>query len=177
MTMQHWDPFSEVFSLRQAMDRLLEDAVIWPSRSGSAGRQRGFGVPINLVEHDNDLVVQAALPGVRPGDIILQIQDNMLTVEGDVGEEVEQPAGQPSRSNGQQDQQQGRQRYHYQERRYGRFFRQVTLPVPVAADQARALLENGVLTVTLPKAPEARQRRIPIAATSQAPQLAASKAR
>jgi HSP20 family protein len=177
MTMQHWDPLSEVFSLRQAMDRLLEDAVIWPSRAASGARQRGFSVPVNLVEHDNDLVVQAAVPGVRPGDITLQIQDNTLTLEGDVHEDVEQPAGQPGRSNGQQDQQQGRQRYHYQERRYGRFFRQITLPVPVAADQTSALLENGVLTVTMPKAPEARQRRIPIATTSQAPQPAASKAR
>ena len=189
MTMQRWDPFNDMFSLRQAMDRLLEDAVIWPGRTARSAGQTGFGVPIDLIEHENELVVRASLPGVRPDDVTLQIQGNTHTIEGEIHEEYAQPPGQASQSNGQQapasqgngqQAQRGQQeqpRYHHQERRYGRFSRQITLPVPVDSNRTEARFENGVLTVTLPKAAEARQRRIPVTAGSQAQQLAAGRTR
>jgi HSP20 family protein len=183
MTMQRWDPVNEIFSLRQAMDRLLDDAVIWPGRTGTDRNQGGFGFPVDLVEHDNELVVQAAVPGVRPDDVNLQVQGNTLTIDAEVRQDSRQPQGQPSKDNGngQQGQHQRQQpRQHYQERRYGRFFRQIALPVPVDSTKAEARFDNGVLTVTLPKAAEARQRRIPITAGSQAEQpqqLAAGRTR
>jgi HSP20 family protein len=181
MTMQRWDPFTDMFSLRQAIDRLLEDAIIWPGRTGSDRSHSGFGFPLDLVEHDNELVVQAALPGVRPEDVNLQVQGNTLTIDAELRQESPQSPGQPHPGNGHQGQQQGPQpRYHYQERRYGRSFRHITLPVPVDSNKTEARFDNGVLTVTLPKAAEARSRRIPITAGGQAQspqQLAAGRAR
>jgi HSP20 family protein len=177
MTMQRWVPFSEMFSLRQAMDRLLEDAVIWPGRlSGGMGQgQAGFSLPVDVLEHEIELVVKASLPGIRPEDVHLNVQGTTLTLEAETWEEWEQPQGATSGQARQGDGQQGQHqqpRYHYRERRYGRFYRQLQLPVPVDANQTKAQFEQGVLTVTLPKAAEARQRRIPVTAGSQSqPQL------
>ena len=192
MTLTRWDPLSEMLPLRQLMDRLLEDAVIQPSRvlgsresAGAGSGMTGMGVALDLAEHENELVVTASLPGVRPEDVDISIQDNVLTIQGEVREERGQPtqtatptqqgregaqangthstpageqAGQP------QGQQQGRgqAQYHYRERRFGRFLRQVSLPVAVNADQAEASFEHGVLTLRLPKAEQARRKRIEV---------------
>ena len=89
MTLQRWDPFGELVSLRQAMDRLLEDAVVAPSRllGGRAGQSAGMGLDVDLIEHENELEVKASLPGVRPEDVDISLEDNVLTIQGEVREE------------------------------------------------------------------------------------------
>jgi len=181
MTMQRWDPFGEMLSLRQAMDRLMEDAFVWPGRS-VGGASSGMAMPIDLEERGDEFVLKASLPGVRPEDVNLSVQGNLLTLEGECREESESP--QREEQNGQQTHQakegngasprgQNAPRYHYRERRYGRFFRQMTLPAAVDSEKAEARFEHGVLTVTLPKAPEARQRRISVRGGQEAHQLSA----
>jgi len=181
MTLTRWDPFGETVPVRQLMDRLMEDAVIQPGRLfGSAGTGAGAGMPsmsvaLDLAEHENELTVTASLPGVRPEDVDISIQSGVLTIQGEVREEREQPAQttppqqgqQGAQANGQHtpepSQQAGRPtQYHYRERRFGRFVRQVSLPVPVNAEQAEATFEHGVLTLRLPKAEQARRRRIEV---------------
>jgi HSP20 family protein len=174
MTMMRWDPFGEAMSLRQAMDRLLEEASVQPARA--AGGQGGSGVALDVIEHGEELVVKASLPGVEPEDVNITIEENVLTVEGEAREEYETPRGQQTtagqqgttaqQTNGggrmQGGQQTSQPRYHHRERRYGRFMRQVVLPMPVDAARAQASFEHGVLTITLPKAEHARRRQIKV---------------
>jgi HSP20 family protein len=101
MTMQRWDPFNDTLSLRQVMDRLLEDAFVWPGRTTGGAGQSGFGVPVDVEERENELVVKASLPGIRPEEVNLTVQGNTLIIDGETREEHEQPQGQ---SNGQQGQ-------------------------------------------------------------------------
>jgi HSP20 family protein len=159
MTMQRWDPFSEMTSLRQAMDQLLEQSFIRPSSGQGSGQgSSGYGFPIDVQEQGDTLVVTAALPGIKPDDVDIQLQQNVLLITGEHQEEQQRQQG----------------RYLLAERRTGRFSRALSLPVPVNADACEATFEDGVLRLTLPKAEQARTRQIPIRGAQQ--QLSSGKA-
>ena len=89
MSIIRWEPFREMMSLRQAMDKLFEDSFVTPSRFLS-----GFGLdgatPINVYHTDNDVVVKAILPGVKPEEVDITITSDTLTIKGEskVGEGV-----------------------------------------------------------------------------------------
>ena len=111
---------------------------------------------VNVEEAADELLLTAELPGMREEDINVDIENNILTIRGEkreAREETEETA-------------EGH-RYHVRERRHGSFHRAFTLPWSVEADAIRADFEGGVLTVRLPKAPEARSRSIEIAANTQ----------
>ncbi len=145
-----WDPFSEFTPLRQMMDRLLEDAWVRPGTLWSQVGQAGFGpFACDMYETDEDYVVTAALPGLKPEDLEITVQGNMLTISGEV--KPEEHADEKAN-------------YHVRERRYGKFFRQIALPAGIEGDRVQAHLENGVLTLTVPKAEELKPRRIQIQA-------------
>ena len=159
-----WDPYGEVLSVRQVMDRLLEDAMIHsgrPSHQPAAGS--GMDVALDLAEHEDELEVTASLPGVKPDDVEITIQNNVLTIQGELRDTHEQRSGTQAwddQSGSAQSRQRRRPQYHYRERRYGRFVRRVTLPAPVDVDGVEATFEHGVLRITLPKAQQARRQRI-----------------
>jgi len=149
-----WDPFGEMWSLRQAMDRLFEDAFVRPWNATQA--EGGVaGLALDMYESADDLVVTAAVPGVRPEDIDITIQGDVLTIKGQA--ETEQQKDQTN--------------YHLHERRYGRFYRQVALPHAVKSDGADATFENGILRLRLPKAEEAKERKIQVQSGSSAPRI------
>ncbi|MBC7260093.1 MAG: Hsp20/alpha crystallin family protein [Chloroflexi bacterium] len=142
-----WDPFREMVSLREAMDRLFEESFVRPF--GPLFRAEGVStLAIDMYETDNDVVVKASVPGVKAKDLDITVTGNMLTIKGEVKEESEGKKGD----------------YHYRERRYGAFQRSVTLPVDVQADKAEATFEDGVLTLRLPKVEEAKPKQITIKA-------------
>lgn len=142
-----WDPFREMVSLREAMDRLFEESFVRPF--GPLFRAEGVGtLAIDMYETDNDVVVKASVPGVKAKDLDITVTGNTLTIKGEVKEEAEEKKG----------------GYHYRERRYGAFQRSVTLPVDVEADKAEATFEDGVLTLRLPKVEEAKPKQITIKA-------------
>ena len=143
MSMMRWDPFTETTSLRQAIDQLFENSVIRPSSAQPSG---GLGIPVDLLEQGDALVVKASLPGVKPEDVDVQIQQNVLMITGQHHEEQERQQG----------------RYHLAERRTGRFSRAIALPAAVDANACEATFVDGVLTLTLPKAEQARTKQIPI---------------
>ena len=145
------EPFSGFLSLRNAMDRLFQDAFVRPSEVLGWSYDGQWHLPIDLYETEEDCVVKAAVPGVRPEDLNVSVQGNVLTIRGETRGEHEESKGS----------------YHLRERRYGTFYRQVQLPVPVNADAAQARFENGILTLKLPKAEEARERRIQITSGSE----------
>jgi len=93
MAMRKWEPFSELVSLRQAMDRLFEDSFVHPSRFFAA-----FGEPtmpaVDAYQTPNEVVVKAALPGIKPEDVDIDITGDTLTIRGgSQGGERSQAAG------------------------------------------------------------------------------------
>ena len=139
-----WEPVREMMTLREAMDRLFDDAFTRPhSMSG------GSVVPaIDLYQDDDEVVVKAALPGLKAEDVQISITADVLTLRG----EFKQDTGQKETI------------YHIREQRYGLFERAVMLPTDVQSDKAKADFENGVLTVTLPKAETVKPKTISIKA-------------
>jgi len=154
MTIERWDPFSEMLSLRDAMNRLFEESFVWPSRGTPLAPGR-MGLPIDLRETEDQFVLEAALPGVKPEDIDVSVQGNQLRIQGEMKQDEEKKG----------------ERYHFRERRYGQFQRTIALPNNVKPDQVACEFRNGVLTVTLPKAEEARPRRIQITGGEQPKQI------
>ena len=145
MAMIRWQPFSELVSLRQAMDRLFEDSFVTPSRILS-----GFGtyvaVPIDMYSTADEVVVKAALPGVKPEEVDVTITDDVLTIKGET----------------KGDEQVKREDYFYQEHRYGAFSRSVTLPSGLDTDKVEATFDDGVLTLTIPKSGEVKPKQIKV---------------
>ncbi len=142
-----WDPFREVVSLREAMDRLLDEAFTRPLALG-LGENLAWMPQIDMYQTDDEVVVKATVPGVKPDDLHITITGDVLTIRGEVKqeEEIKDAA------------------YHIRERRYGTFSRSLPLPVPVLTDKAKAEFENGILTLTLPKAEEVRPKTIEVKA-------------
>jgi len=107
-----------------------------------------FAPALDVVENDKEIVVTAELPGLKPEDVTIEVDNNVLTMKGEKKSEFEKKDSQ----------------YHIWERSYGTFQRMIPLPRTVKADAIEAKIENGVLVVKLPKTAEAVGRRIPIAA-------------
>lgn len=140
-----WEPAREMMTLREAMDRLFDDALTQPLRL--SGNGNAWSVPaIDMYQTDNEVVVKASIPGVKAEEVQINVTGEILTIKGEVRqkEETKEKA------------------YHIREQRWGMFERSVALPTEVIADKARAEFENGVVTITLPKAEEARPKTITI---------------
>ena len=153
---REWDPFSVMEHLQNQINRAFNGSSSeWPSRAGW-----GTSFPAADVFQDKDnVIVTAELPGLSEKDLDISITGNTLTLKGKKGS----PCGEGQESEVKKD---GLLRdggdYHRVERSYGSFQRMIELPVEVNADQAKAKLANGVLTVTLPKSKAVRPRKIEI---------------
>ncbi len=142
-----WEPFKEMMSLREAMNRLFEDSFIRPGASWlSAFDADAFGLPVDVVEKKDEIVVKASVPGLKPEDLDVSVTGDVLTIRGETKSEEKIEEG----------------TYLRQERRFGKFERSLQLPTLVVADKAEAKFEHGVLTLRLPKAEEARPRTIKV---------------
>ena len=144
-----WEPFREIRRVHDMLDRAFDEGLIGTLGEGLT-LYEGLA-PVDVYQTDEAIVVQATLPGVKPEDIDISVTGDTLTIRG----EVKQEAG---NGNGN-----GRQ-YHVRERRYSRFARSLTLPSMVDAGKAEAEVENGILTLTIPKAEEAKPRQISVKA-------------
>jgi HSP20 family protein len=138
-----WEPARDMMTLREAMDRLFDDAFTRPlSMAGNS-----WSVPaVDMYQTDNEIVVKAAIPGIKAEEVQINITGDVLSLKGEVkqSEEVKEKA------------------YHIREQRWGSFERTLVLPANVVADKARADFESGILTITLPKAEEAKPKTITI---------------
>jgi HSP20 family protein len=135
------DPFTNLRRLNSALD---EAFGAWP---GEENLPASSWLPACDVFEDKDAVkLLAELPGVRPEDVKLSVENNVLTIRG----EKQQQSGDPSG------------RVHSLERSYGRFERSFTLPSTIDPERISASFEHGILTVTIPKAERARPRDIPV---------------
>ncbi len=139
-----FDPFSDMLSLREAMNQLLEESFVSPARGNSGS----VNMPINVSETEDAFIVEAVVPGVKAEDLDITLQDNVLTLTAETRHE----------------QQNGDKQAHFHrvERRYGRMVRTIGLPTQVKSDAVQATLENGLLHLEIPKAEEVKPRKISI---------------
>ena len=147
MAIERWHPFTDLMSLRQAMDRLFEDSFVRPSRTLEALSEVAAPA-LDIYQTPSEVVVKAALPGVKPEDVNIDITGETLTVKGERKAEQEIK----------------KEDYLYQERRYGTFSRSVVLPSGLKTDKAEATMEDGVLTLNIPKAEEVKPKAIKVKA-------------
>ena len=139
-----WEPVREMMTLREAMDQLFNDAFTRPvSMSG------GSVIPaIDVYQNNDDVIVKAALPGLKADDVQISVSADVLTLRGEFKQENEQKDT----------------TYHIREQRYGSFERSIMLPSDVQTDKSKADFENGILTITLPKAESVKPKTITIKA-------------
>jgi HSP20 family protein len=159
-----WDPFAEAMSLRDAMNRLFETSVVRPTSWAGVATNVGQSFPLNIYTRDENLIVEALLPGVSPEDVQVSVDQGVLSIAA-------KRQGVPATDGQESAQQPG---WYLREIVAGQFRRAFSLPFPVDADKAQATYTDGVLTLTLPKAEAARPRQIRIEAG--APQIEATSA-
>ena len=139
-----WEPARDMMTLREAMDRLFDDAFTRP-----LSLRDGWTVPaIDMYQTDDEVVVKAALPGIKADEVQINITGEVLTLKGGMKQQEEKKE----------------KAWHIHEQRWGSFERSVVLPTDVVADKAKAEFENGILTITLPKAEEVKPKVINIKA-------------
>ena len=148
MSLDHWDPFRDAVSLREAMNTLLQDSFVHPGNVPA--RTAYSALPLDVCETEKDFVIKAALPGVKPDDVQITVHGDTLTIRGD------------SRA----DEDKKGEHWHLRERRFGTFQRSVSLATPVNSEKAEAHYDLGVLTLTLPKAESAKPRQIKVPGSS-----------
>src|SRR3990170_1319114 len=121
VSMMRWDPFRELESIREAMDRAFEEPL-WSAIRRPAEFEAVHTIPIDMYETDNDIFVRALVPGVKPDDISISVSGNLLSIRAErrLEENVK------------------RENYFRREIGAGRFYRELTLPMPVNADQCEA---------------------------------------
>ena len=145
MSISRWDPWRDMMSLRDAMDRLIAESFV-PMRGDKA--MNAASLSVDVVEQGDNYLVSAPVPGVAPDDVEITVIGDTLRIRGERRESKEQA------DDG--------QRWIMREQQFGMFERAVRLPSPVKADAAKAEFRDGVLTITLPKTEEAKERRIPV---------------
>jgi HSP20 family protein len=138
-------PFGEMMTLRQAMDRLFDDDNFRPVRLGTGGLD-GPALPLDVTTDADALTIEAALPGIKPEDVDITVENGTLTISGKT---AEQRSGEDGS-------------YLVQEIRRGSFSRSVTLPNGLEPDKADATFENGVLKLRIPKAEQVKPKQIRI---------------
>ena len=146
MTIERWDPFREMVSLREAVNSLLQESFVPPTGARAERGAVAFTLPLDVTEWENDFVVKASLAGVKPEDVQTTILGDTLTIRGESKADEERKG----------------QNWLVRERRCGSFQRSVSLGTPINAEKAIAQFENGVLTLTLPKSEQARPKQISI---------------
>jgi HSP20 family protein len=150
-TMMRWDPFQD---LRSAQDEMAQMSPMLAHALGLHARQQGndramttaWAPALDISERKDAYLVTVEVPGVEPEDLDITMEDGLLTIKGE-----RQFTSESSE-----------QQFHRVERRYGAFRRSITLPAQVQTDQIEATFDNGVLQIVVPKAEEAKPKRIQV---------------
>jgi HSP20 family protein len=156
---ERFDPFGEFEQVTERMQRLLDRTFggVWGART--ALERAGWSPVADIEEKDDAYVVQAELPGVKPENVTIELIGNELSITGEVKEE----------------QREGVVRRRM--RRYGRFDFRVALPDQLDAENVDANLENGILTVHVPKAERAQRRQIAVTSGSSSGSSSSARSR
>ena len=141
-----WEPTREMMTLREAMDRLFDDAFTRPFSLIREGGSNWSSLAIDMYQTDNEVVVKAALPGIKADEVQINVTSDILTLKGEMKHEDEKKD----------------KSWHIREHRWGAFERSIQLPTGVIADRAKADFDNGILTITLPKSEEVKPKTITV---------------
>jgi HSP20 family protein len=139
-TLMRWDPFGELSELRTRFDRMFDQFD---------GRERVWTPAIDVERDDGNLVIHAELPGIKPEEVKVEVEDDILTVSGEHQESKEEKD----------------KNYVRRERRYGSFSRSVALPSGVDPKKIEAKTHDGVVDVTVPLPKEAKKEAVTIKPT------------
>ena len=145
-------PFGTEFgTLRQAMDRLLDEAVVGsPFRTTWSRAGNGIqSMPLDVYATENEVVILAAVPGMRPEELEVTAFQNTITLSGKVADVAESEEAKGAT-------------WYLRELWSGQFRRSLTLPFAVDPDKAQATFEHGVVRIVLPKAEQAKPKKIAI---------------
>lgn len=140
--LSQWDPFAELGELRTRFDRMFHEF--------SEGHERGWLPAIDVIRDNGNLVVRADIPGIKPEEVKIEVEDDILTVSGKHEEKSEEKD----------------KRYVRRERRYGAFSRSMALPAGVDAKQIKAQTHDGVVEVTIPLPRETEKEAVTITPTA-----------
>jgi HSP20 family protein len=154
------DPSTDLYGNLTRLNRMMDEAL-----SGWTGESVGSGwtPTVDVREDKEHLTIMLDLPGVKPEDVKLSLEGQVLTIRGEKRQVTEQ----------------NDERWHRYERTYGTFERSFTLPSTVDPERIQAATEHGVLTITLPKVERARPREIPVrtpTGVSSKPEAVSTKA-
>jgi HSP20 family protein len=145
MALIRWTPVRGMVNIQDEMNRLFNDFFAsTPDRTGEG--TFSWSPLVDITETKDDIIVNAEVPGMKKDDIKIVIQDNVLTLKGERQKEKEEKE----------------KKYHRVERSYGTFERSFSLPVSIQVDQVKADYKEGVLTIHLPKAEEAKPKEVSI---------------
>ena len=150
---RRYDPFRELASLQERMNRIFDDTLSGTSRRDDEALAPAWTPPVDVLEKKDRIVLTAELPGFTEDQIRLRFEDGVLTLDGERRFEKELDEA----------------RYHCVERSYGRFSRSFRLPANVDEESISATFVNGLLVVELPKREEARPKSIRIPAGGAKP--------
>jgi HSP20 family protein len=139
-TLTRWDPFADLSELRARFDRMLDQFE---------GSERVWTPAIDVERDDGNLIIHADLPGIKPEEVKIEVDDDILTVSGEHQESKEEKD----------------KNYMRRERRYGSFSRSVALPRGVDPKQIKAKTHDGVVDVTIPLPKEAKKGPVTITPT------------
>jgi HSP20 family protein len=145
MAIIRWDPFRDLVTLREKMNRLFEDAVT------ARGQERDlisstWTPSVDIYETENELILTAEVPGIDEKDIEIKVEDNTLSIRGERTLDKETKE----------------ENYHRIERSYGSFFRSFSIPQFIDQDKIEAEHESGVLRIVMPKRPESKPKTVKV---------------
>jgi HSP20 family protein len=146
MAIIRWDPFRDVVTLRERMNRMFEDVFSGRAEEGKELTTSTWAPSVDIFETEKELVLTAEIPGIDEKDVEIKIEDNTLSLKGERKFEKETKE----------------ENYHRIERSYGSFYRAFTLPNSIDPDRIQATHENGVLKITMPKRDELQPRKVKI---------------
>jgi len=151
MLMRPMNPWEAIHQVREEMARLFDEMAPYLPMAERWGLRRAGAFPaLNLWEDEQNIYAEAELPGLRMEDLEVYVVGNELTIKGERKDEFREKAG-----------------YHRRERGVGAFSRVLQLPAELDADRVEAVLKNGVLTITLPKAEKAKPRKVQVKALTK----------
>ena len=145
MSLVRWDPFRELATIQERMNRLFEE-VSPPRFGGQQPAAKTWTPSVDIYETEKDICLKAELPGMEQKDIAVEVRDHTLILKGErrQSEEVKE------------------ENYHQIERYYGTFQRTFALPNTVQEGKVKARYKGGILEITLPKAEQAVPKQIPV---------------
>lgn len=146
MAIFRWNPMRDATSLREAMDRLFEDSILRQSRIDwdEPGGRQAWRLPVDVYSTPEEIVIQAAAPGVKPEEVEITIEGDTLTIRGELPGQLENVT------------------YLFKELPSEKFVRVLSFNIPVDPDKAEARFENGLLTLIIPKAQAVKPRQITV---------------